>query len=137
MKCTMISENLSCLQICEDSTADDLQPLAEALHNLLNIPVTIRSLNNNGLRIESGEVKDKDYTGPVLEEVLKTNKIIRTVPTSGCYKGKAVAVVPICTLAGKIIGALGVVDLVAALDILSVFKEYPDIFEEVEKSRNK
>lgn len=135
MKCKSNSENISCLQICEDSTSDDLEPIAEALHALLGIPVTIRSSNNYGIRMEQGEVRDRNYNGPILEEVIKINKTIRTVPTSGPYKGKAVAVAPIRTSEGNVVGALGVVDLVAALDILSVFKEYPDILEEVEKSR--
>lgn len=127
----------SCLQICEDSTADDLQPIAEAVHALLGIPITIRSLNNHGIRMERGIVMDRDYTGPILEEVLQTNKICHTVPADGPYKGKAVVVAPIRTSDGNAIGAVGVVDLVAALDILSMFKEYPGIFDEVEESKKR
>jgi hypothetical protein len=87
--------------------------------------------------MERGQVIDRDYTGPVLEEVLRTNRIIHTVPTEGQYKGKAVVVAPIRTIEGNAIGAVGVVDLVAALDILSMFKEYPGIFDEVEESKKK
>ena len=137
MNCKTNPDGTSCLQICEDSTADDLQPIAEAIHALLGIPVTIRSLNNNGIRMERGEVIDRNYTGPVLEQVLKVNKIIHIVPTEGPYKGKAVVVAPIRTSAGGVIGAVGVVDLVAALDILSMFKEYPGIVDEVEESKKK
>lgn len=137
MNCKTNPDGTSCLQICEDSTADDLQPIAEAIHALLGIPVTIRSLNNHGIRMERGEVIDRNYTGPVLEQVLKVNKIIHIVPTEGPYKGKAVVVAPIRTSAGGVIGAVGVVDLVAALDILSMFKEYPGIVDEVEESKKK
>lgn len=137
MNCKTNPDGTSCLQICEDSTADDLQSIAEAIHALLGIPVTIRSLNNRGIRMERGEVIDRNYTGPVLEQVLKVNKIIHIVPTEGPYKGKAVVVAPIRTSAGGVIGAVGVVDLVAALDILSMFKEYPGIVDEVEESKKK
>ena len=137
MNCKINPDGTSCLQICEDSTSDDLQPIAEAIHALIGIPVTIRSLNNRGIRMERGEIVDRDYTGPVLEDVLRTNKIIHVVPTEGPYKGKAVVVAPIRTSAGSVIGAVGVVDLVAALDILSMFKEYPGIVDEVEESKKK
>ena len=137
MNCKINPDGTSCLQICEDSTSDDLQPIAEAIHALLGIPVTIRSLNNRGIRMERGEIVDRDYTGPVLEDVLRTNKIIHVVPTEGPYKGKAVVVAPIRTSAGSVIGAVGVVDLVAALDILSMFREYPGIVDEVEESKKK
>jgi len=137
MSCKDNLDGISCLKICEDSTADDLQPIAEAIHALLGIPITIRSLNKRGIRMERGEVVDRDYTGPVLEEVLRSNKIIHTVPTEGPYKGKAVVVAPIRTSEKTVIGAVGVVDIVAALDILSMFKEYPGIFDEVETSKKK
>ncbi len=126
-----------CLKICEDSVAGDLKPIAEAVHDLLGIPTTIRSLNCKGVRMEKGEIVDDDYTGPVLEEVLIHNKVIRKVPTEGVYKGKAVVVSPIRTSNGDVVGAIGVVDLVAALDILSVFREYPDIIDEVEEAKKR
>ena len=137
MNCKINPDGTFCLQICEDSTADDLQPIAESIHALLGIPVTIRSLNNHGIRMERGEIVDRDYTGPVLEDVLRTNNIIHVVPTEGPYKGKAVVVAPIRTSAGTVIGAVGVVDLFAALEILSMFKEYPGIVDEVEASKKK
>jgi len=124
-----------CFKICEDSRAQELEPIAEAVHSLLGLPVTIRSMNNVGIRMERGEVVDWEYSGPVLEEVLKTHETIRKVPTEGVYRGKAVVVSPIKTLNGDVVGAIGVVDLVAALDILSVFREYPDIIDEVEEAR--
>jgi hypothetical protein len=87
--------------------------------------------------MEKGEVVDRDYTGPILERVLEEKITIRTVPTEGAYKGKSVAATPIKTPDGEIVGAIGVVDLVAALDILSVFREYPDIMDEVEEAKKR
>ena len=126
-----------CLNICADSNASDLEPVAQAIHTLLGIPITMRSARCNGIRMERGVVLDSDYTGPILEEAIKENKVVRTVPKEGVYKGKSVIVCPIRTLEGTAIGAIGVVDLVAALDILSMFKEYPGIVDEVEESRNR
>ncbi len=137
MICDEESNGVICLKICPDSTADDLEPIAIAVHTLLGIPITIRSLNFKGIRMERGMIIDRDYTGPILEEVIRTNNMIRTVPKDGTYRGKSVVVTPIRTVRGEAIGAIGVVDLVAALDILSMFKEYPGIVDEVEESRRK
>ncbi len=131
------NNDCNCLKICPDSTADDLEPIAIALHALLGIPVTIRSLNFKGLRMERGMIIDREYTGPVLEEVMRANSMINTVPKEGKYRGKSVVVAPLRNTQGEAIGAIGVVDLVAALDILSMFREYPGIVDEVEESRQK
>lgn len=137
MMCDEELNGAVCLKICSDSTADDLEPIAIAIHTLLGIPITIRSLNCKGIRMERGDIIDRDYTGPVLEEVIKTNATVRTVPSQGVYRGKSVVVAPIRTAGGEAIGAIGVVDLVAALDILSMFREYPGIIDEVEESVRK
>jgi len=126
-----------CLRICADSTAEELQPVAQVVHALLGIPVTIRSRNHKGIRMERGVVLETDYTGPVLEEALQTNTVIRKVPSEGTYKGKAVVVVPIRGHVGDAIAAIGVVDLVAAMDILYMFREYPGVIEEVEEARSR
>ncbi|MDY0385985.1 MAG: DUF2111 domain-containing protein [Methanolobus sp.] len=131
------NNDANCLTICPDSMADDLEPIAIAVHALLGIPVTIRSLNFKGIRMERGLIIDREYTGPVLEEVIQTNSMIRTVPKDGTYRGKSVVVAPLRNTQGEAIGAIGVVDLVAALDILSMFREYPGIVDEVEESRRK
>jgi len=107
------------------------------VHTLIGLPITIRSLNSNGLRLEAGEVLNRDYTGPFLEEAIKTNQIVKGVPSEGVYKGKSVIVTPIRTLDGNVIGAIGVVDILAALDILSMFREYPGVVDEVEEARKK
>ncbi|TGC11469.1 DUF2111 domain-containing protein [Methanolobus halotolerans] len=137
MECKNENNGADCLKICVDSTADDVAPIAVAIHSLLGIPITIRSMNYKGIRMERGVIVDRDYTGPVLEEVIRTNTVVRTVPVEGVYKGKSVVVAPIRTVEGEAIGAIGVVDLVAALDILSMFREYPGIIDEVEESRKR
>ncbi|MCD4703136.1 MAG: DUF2111 domain-containing protein [Methanosarcinaceae archaeon] len=128
---------MTCLKICEDSTAKDLEPCARVYHSLVGIPTTMRSVKNKGIRMERGEILDWEYSGPVLEEVIRVKKTIRKIPTEGTYKGKAVVVSPIIDKDGEVIGAVGIVDLVAALDILSVFREYPDIIDEVEAANER
>lgn len=63
-----------------------------------------------GLRIEEGEILDYNYTGPVLEKVLRTGKTAREIPETGPYKGTPVIVVPLKEK-GEIIGAIGIVDI--------------------------
>ncbi len=129
------SNNSACLKVCSDSTADKLENIAFAIHSLCGIPTTIRSVECKGIRVERGKIIDRDYTGPILEEVIRTNKLIRTRPDEGVYKGKCVVVAPIRNDNGDAVGAVGIVDIVAALDIYTVFSEYPGIVDEVEKSR--
>lgn len=83
------------IQISADSDAREVAPFAMAVHELLGLPVTMRSLNKKGVRIEKGKILDDNYTGPVLEQVLKENQIIRTIPTNGRYTGIPVVVAPI------------------------------------------
>ncbi|MFY1112672.1 MAG: DUF2111 domain-containing protein [Methanosarcinaceae archaeon] len=109
--------------------------IACAVHSLLGLPTTIRSLKRKGLRIEKGKVLDREYTGPILEEVLRTNKVMHEVPRDGMYRGKHVVVAPIRSKDGKAIAAIGIVDLLATLDLSDVFKGYPDVLEEVEEAR--
>jgi hypothetical protein len=127
--------NIIYLSISEDSGPEDLESIAVAVHLLIGLPTTMRSLNRKGLRLEKGEILDRDYTGPVLEEVLKTNKVVRVVPTEGTYRGKPVVVAPIRSKDGKVIAALGIVDLMTTIDIPSVFKEYVSVLEEVEDAK--
>ncbi|WP_440948933.1 DUF2111 domain-containing protein [Methanosarcina sp. T3] len=128
-------ENIISLSISEDSGPEDLEPIAAAVHSLTGLPTTIRSLKRKGLRLEKGKVLDRDYTGPVLEEVLKTNKVAHEVPAEGMYRGKHVVVAPIRSKDGKVIAALGIVDLLATIDLPSVFQEYTSVLEEVEHAK--
>nr|WP_198143921.1 DUF2111 domain-containing protein [Methanosarcina lacustris] len=123
------------LCISEDSGPEDLESIAVAVHSLMGLPTTIRSLKRKGLRLEKGKILDRDYTGPVLEEVLKTNKIAHEVPAEGMYRGKHVVVAPIRSKDGEIVAALGIVDLMATIDLPSVFQEYTSVLEEVENAK--
>lgn len=102
---------------------------------MTGLPTTIRSLNKRGLRLEKGKVLDRDYTGPVLEEVLKTNKVAHEVPAEGVYRGKHVVVAPIRSKDGRIVAAIGIVDLLATIDLSCVFLEYASVLEEVEDAK--
>lgn len=127
------------IHISVDSTASDLETIVTAIHELTGLPTTARSLNNKGIRMERGKVQDADYTGPVLEEVLNTNRTTRSIPNEGIYKGTPVVVSPIRNKDGEVICTIGVVDIVGAIDISCTFSEYPGIIAEVEaaKKRNK
>ncbi|MDR7664565.1 DUF2111 domain-containing protein [Methanosarcina sp. Z-7115] len=128
-------ENIISLSLSEDSGPEDLEAIAIAVHSVIGLPTTIRSLKRKGLRLEKGKILDRDYTGPVLEEVLKTNKIAHEVPTEGVYRGKHVVVAPIRSKDGKVFAALGIVDLLATIDLPSVFQEYMSVMEEVEDAK--
>ncbi|MCE8422436.1 MAG: DUF2111 domain-containing protein [Candidatus Methanoperedens sp.] len=121
------------LQISADSEAGGIAPFALAVHELLGLPVTMRSLNKKGVRIEKGNILDYDYTGPVLEQVLNENKTIRMIPTSGKYTGIPVIVVPIRNKEGYGIAAIGVVDMVGTVDLGLIFGYYPEVVKQVQE----
>ncbi len=125
--------NYSNVQISADSGADELAPFAMAVHELLRLPVTMRSLNKKGVRIEKGKILDNNYTGPILELVLKENKTIRAIPTSGKYAGVPVIVAPIRNKEGYGIAAIGVVDVVGTVDLGLVFGDYPEVVKQVQE----
>ncbi len=106
------------------STGDELTPLAMAIHELVNrLPVTMKSKNSNGVRIEDGEVIDTNYTGPILEKVLSDGQIYNVTPTTGPYKGIPVIVVPLIEN-DEIIAAIGVTDTTQGIysDIMHLTK---------------
>ena len=123
--------------ISADSTGLDLEPIVTAIHELTGLPTTARSLNKMGIRVEKGKVQDSEYTGPVLEEVLRTNKTTRRVPIEGAYKGTPVVVSPIRNEDGDVICVIGLVDIVGAIDISSIFSEYPGVIAEVEAAKKR
>ncbi|AKB60186.1 DUF2111 domain-containing protein [Methanosarcina mazei] len=128
-------ENIISLCISEDSGPEELESIAVAIHSLTGLPTTIRSLKRKGLRLEKGKVIDRDYTGPVLEKVLKADKVIHEAPSEGVYRGKHVVVAPLHSRDGKIVAAIGIVDLLATIDLSSVFSEYASVLEEVEDAK--
>lgn len=97
--------------ISEDAEADDLKCIALAIHELVGrLPVTMRSRNRYGVRCEEGEIIDVNYTGPVLEEALRKNSIVRRIAPSGAYEGIPIVVVPIMNN-GVAVAVIGVVDI--------------------------
>ena len=120
-------------KITPESTGKDLEVFALSLHNIIKLPLTIRSLNEKGLRIEDGKIIDYNFTGPILEQVLNENKSIRTVPTNGPFKGRSVLVAPIRDNEGDVVAAIGISDTYGAIDFMECFCRNPTIVAEVEK----
>jgi len=125
---------MSQLVISDDAKKEDLSPLALAINEVVKLPITLRSLNVPGIRVENGKIIDTNYSGPILEEVLKTGKSVRAIPNSGAYKGIPVSVAPI-KVEGKTIAALGMVDLAGTIDMPDVFGAYADVVRQVSEER--
>jgi hypothetical protein len=125
---------MASIVISEDSRSKDLVPLALAVHEIVRLPITMRSADFSGVRVEHGAVVDDNYSGPILEQVLQTGKPVRAVPESGAYKGIAVSVAPII-VDGKAIAAIGIVDVVGTIDIPEVFGAYTDVVKQVSEKR--
>ncbi len=125
------------IRLSENSTSGDILPVAKMVHELFTLPVTMRSRNKKGVRLEKGNVVDMDYTGPVLEDALARNCVIHTIPDSGAYKGVPVVVAPILDREGTAIAAIGVVDVVCTIDLAAVFGSYPQIVRQVEERKKK
>ncbi len=126
---------MSELRLSDNSSSEEILPVARMVHELLSLPVTMRSKNKKGVRLEQGKVMDMDYTGPVLEEALKNNSVIHTIPDKGAYKGIPVVVAPIHDKDGNPVAAVGIVDVVCSIDIASVFGNYPQIVRQVEERK--
>ena len=122
------------LVISDDARSSDLAPLALAINDVIKLPVTLRSANFPGVRVEKGKILDENYSGPILEDVLKNGKPIRTISGSGAYKGVPVSVAPIIA-EGKTIAAIGVVDIIGTVDIPEVFGAYADVVKQVSEKR--
>jgi hypothetical protein len=97
--------------ISQDTEAEDLRCLALAIHELVGrLPLTMRSRNQYGVRCEDGEIIDANYTGPVLEESLRKNQIIRKIAPTGPYRGVPIVAVPILRKK-EAAAVIGVVDI--------------------------
>ena len=119
------------MAINEDSTAEELAPIAKAVNDLLVIPVTMRSKNRKGVCVEKGDVVEVEYTGPILEQVLEENRVIRKIPQTGRYAYVPVAVAPIRNEKGDVIAALGVVDVIGTVDLGAIFANTPRVLEQI------
>lgn len=118
--------------ISAQSTAGDLTAVMLSLHELLSgLPVTARSRDRPGIRIEDGRVIDQEYSGPILEEVLRVNTRVRATPSGGPYKGVPVIVVPVRDEGGSAIAALGVVDITGIFDLATLMEHQSAILKQV------
>ncbi|MCE5213523.1 MAG: DUF2111 domain-containing protein [Methanobacterium sp.] len=112
------------MELTASSTGKEIEPLAITIHQLLNgLPLTMRTKNSRGIRIEEGQVLDFDYTGPVLEKVLQQGEKTGEIPETGPYKGIPVVVVPLIE-ENEVIAAIGVVDITQGIysDIMEITK---------------
>src|SRR3989304_823856 len=112
---------MAIINLYESSSSKEILPVAMMVHELFSLPVTMRSRNKKGVRLEKGKVVNSDYTGPVLEEALARNCVIHTIPENGAYKGIPVVVAPIQDSNGEAIAAIGIVDVVCTIDLGAVF----------------
>jgi hypothetical protein len=112
--------------------AGDLEPVVLAVHELIHrLPVTAKSRDKNGIRIEDGKVIDRNYNGPILIEAISTNQLIKIVPSSGAYKGVPVTVSPIRDNDGNAIGAIGIVDITGIFDLATLMENQSAIIKQV------
>jgi len=117
---------------CETAEAADLEPVVLAIHEIVHrLPVTAKSRTRPGIRIEDGRVIDRNYSGPVLEQAIASNQIIKTTPENGAYKGVPVTVAPIRDKEGKAVGAIGVVDVTGIFDLATLMEHQSAILQQV------
>jgi hypothetical protein len=105
------------IEITADSTAQDLESLALAIYSAVGLPVTIRSKNKKGIRIENNKVIDQNYTGKYLEMAIEQEKTIHGFADEGPYKDIPVVASPIKDHNGNVIGAIGIVNLAGFIDL--------------------
>jgi hypothetical protein len=118
--------------ISSGSKAADIEPVGIAFHELLNhLPITARSREFPGIRIEEGKIVDRNYTGPVLEQAIEENKVLRVTPRTGAYRGVPVVVSPIRDSDGESIGAIGVVDITGIFDLATLMDHQSAILKQV------
>ena len=112
--------------------ADDFEPIVLAVHELVHrLPVTAKSRDSDGIRVEDGRVIDRHYNGPVLTDVIRTNQLIRITPSSGAYTGIPVTVTPIRDSNGDPIGAIGIVDVTGIFDLATLMEHQSAIIRQV------
>jgi hypothetical protein len=112
--------------------AADLEPVVLAVHELIHrLPVTAKSLEKDGIRVEDGRVVDHHYNGPVLLDAIEKNRTIKVTPSSGAYKGVPVTVTPIQDKDGNAIGAIGVVDITGIFDLATLMEHQSAILKQV------
>jgi len=116
--------------ISEDSSADELAELALCVHRLFGLPVTARSRNKPGVRVEDDKVVSKSYTGPILEHAMAAGRVLQERPATGAYKGIPVVVAPLFS-GDKAVAAIGVVDVTGSLDLKALMDQYSSLEKQV------
>ena len=112
--------------------ATDLEPVVLAVHELIHrLPVTAKSRDRDGIRVDDGRVIDRHYSGPVLLEAIAQNRLIQVTPTSGTYKGVPVTVTPLRDKDGNAIGAIGIVDITGIFDLATLMEHQTAILKQV------
>jgi len=116
--------------VSEDSSADEMAEIAMCVHYLFGLPVTARSKNRPGVRIEDGRIVSRSYNGPLLEQAIAENAVIKDRPESGAYTGTPVVVAPM-RIEGKAVAAIGVVDVTGSLDLKALMDQYSSLEKQV------
>jgi len=115
-----------------NADAEDFEPVVLAVHELIHrLPVTAKSRDKDGIRVEEGKVIDRRYNGPILTDAIITNQMISITPSSGAYKGVPVRVTPIRDKDGKAIGAIGIVDITGIFDLATLMENQSAIIKQV------
>lgn len=118
--------------LSSNAEAADLEPIVLAVHELIHhLPVTAKSREKDGIRVEEGRVIDRHYNGPILLEALEKNETIQVTPKSGAYKGVPVMVSPIRDQDGEAIGAIGIVDITGIFDLATLMEHQTAILKQV------
>lgn len=118
--------------ISADATSDELIPICMAIHEIVGrLPVTARGRDTLGIRIEEGMVVDRAYSGPILEEVLSSNLVMKVTPKSGPYKGVPVVVAPVRGAGGDAFAAIGLVDITGIFDLATLMEHQTMILKQV------
>lgn len=118
--------------ISPDSEPEEYEPLVMAFHNIVGkLPVTARSANKPGILIINGEISSREYTGPVLEKVIREGRIIKEIPDSGRFRGVPVIVSPVNDSSGATIGAIGIVDITGIFDLATLMDNQAAIIKQV------
>lgn len=87
---------------------EEIISIALMIHHLTGMPVCARGSEELGIRIEKEIVKERSYTGPLLEEALKKKSIVEKIPLTGPYQGLLCRVVPL-KMDGRILAVIGIV----------------------------
>jgi hypothetical protein len=122
------------ISITANASARDLESIALCVHELFaGLPVTAKSRNRPGVQIEKGKIKSSAYTGPLLEQSIRENRVVKGRPGSGAYKGIPVIIAPIM-LDNVAIAAIGVVDISGSLEIKALMDQYASMEKQVTPS---